>query len=156
MPTLATGSRLNRRAISGFTLLEILVVLTMAALLMAVVVPAISKGLGQSLNDVARELHIGLRKARADAVTQQQSVRFAVDLEEKSYASGTRVRTLPSDFELIARVAENEVQGQQAGIRFYPDGSSSGGRIGVSEAQTTLWLEVDWLTGRVQLVTETL
>jgi len=37
------------------------------------------------------------------------------------------------------------------GIRFFPDGSSTGGRISVARGQRTLVVEVDWLLGRVSV-----
>lgn len=154
MPILAAG---NNSSVSnrGFTLLETLVVLVILGLTLAMVVPAVSRGLGASLNDVARDVHIALRQARADAVGGQRSVAFVLDLGSHEYRTARgAVKKIPRDFELHVRTAEREMQGKKAGIRFYPDGSSSGGRVGISEAADYVWLEVDWLTGRVQRVEE--
>lgn len=154
MPILAAGSNLVLRN-RGFTLLETLVVLVILALMLAVVVPAVSRGLGTSLNDVARDMHTELRKARSQAVHLQRSRLFVLDLEDYSFRGGDgRLRDIPQNFELHARTASREMHGERAGIRFYPDGSSSGGRVGISEGGAYVWLEVDWLTGRVRRVEE--
>lgn len=154
MPILAAGS--NRHLASrGFTLLETLVVLAILAMAMAVVVPAVTRGLGTSLNDVARDMHTGLRKARSDAINLQRSTLFVLDLDEYTFrAGGDAFRAVPRNFELHARTAAREMLEGRAGIRFYPDGSSSGGRVGVSEGEAFVWLEVDWLTGRTRRVEE--
>lgn len=154
MPTLVAGNNLLVRS-RGFTLLETLVVLVILALVAAVVVPAVSRGLGTSLNDMARDMHSGLRKVRSEAVNLQHSALFVLDLDGYTFkASDARKRDIPRNFELHARTASREMRNNRAGIRFYPDGSSSGGRIGISEGDTYVWLEIDWLTGRVSRVEE--
>lgn len=152
MPTLVAGNRLPG-AVRGFTLLETLVVLVILALALAVVVPAVGRGLGTSLNEVARDMHTGLRKARSQAVNLQHSTLFVLDLEAHAFRVGADpARSIPPGFELHARTASREMRNGQASIRFYPDGSSSGGRLGLSEGDAYVWLDVDWLTGRVSQV----
>lgn len=154
MPTLAAGSNF-RWCSRGFTLLETLVVLVILAMALAVVVPAVSRGLGTSLNDVARDMHTGLRKARSQAVNLQHSTLFVLDMEDYVFrVDGGSPRAIPRAFELHARTATREMRDHRAGIRFYPDGSSTGGRLGISEGDAYVWLEVDWLTGRVSRVEE--
>ena len=79
MQKLAAGSRPAAsvpRVSKGFTLIEMLVVLTILALMMAVVVPAVTRGMAISASDIARDVQIGLRKARSGAVSQQKSQAF--------------------------------------------------------------------------------
>lgn len=155
MPTLVAGNNTLPVHSRGFTLLETLVVLVILALALAVVVPAVSSGLGTSLNDVARDMHTGLRKTRSEAVNLQHSTLFVLDLDAHAFRAGDdSVRDIPRAFELHARTASREMRDGMAGIRFYPDGSSSGGRVGISEEDAYVWLEVDWLTGRVTRVEE--
>ena len=40
---------------------------------------------------------------------------------------------------------------KRGAIRFYPDGSSTGGRITVSSGERKFLVDVDWLTGRVSI-----
>jgi general secretion pathway protein H len=37
------------------------------------------------------------------------------------------------------------------GIRFFPSGASTGGSIKISEAERSLTVSVDWLTGKVAI-----
>ncbi|NLD15335.1 MAG: prepilin-type N-terminal cleavage/methylation domain-containing protein [Gammaproteobacteria bacterium] len=152
MPTLAAGSNSGRPG-RGFTLLETLVVLAILSLALTLVVPAVSRGLGTSLDDIARQLHTALRETRSQAVSSQRSLLFVLDVPGHAYQIGSQPqRSIPQEFALHVRTARQELHGGRAGIRFYPDGSATGGRVGVSQDDETIWLEIDWLTGRISRV----
>lgn len=153
MLKLVAGSKLapqRPRSYAGFTLIEMLVVLTILALMMVVVVPSVSRGLTTTVSDVARDIQISLRKARSNSVTQQKSVAFIVDTQNREYQIyGQTTMRLPDDIELTVKAAESEVRNSQAAMRFYPDGSSTGGRLTVQQGDEQIVINVDWLTGRV-------
>lgn len=144
---------MSARLRTGFTLLEMLVVLVILGLSLAVVVPAINKGLGGSLDDAARDVQVGLRKARSEAVLNKRNVALWVDVQSKTFGldSGRGKRSLPRGLEVSARVADSEKQGARAAVRFFPDGSSTGGRIRLSKGDGAVAVDVDWLTGRVSI-----
>ncbi|MCK9534913.1 MAG: GspH/FimT family pseudopilin [Pseudomonas sp.] len=156
MQKLAAGSKsFASRGIAGFTLIEMLVVLTIVALTLAIVVPAVSKSMVVSVHDVARDVQISLRQARAKAVNEQQSALFWVDIEQHQYLNHkSKTKSFPEDINMRAKVASSEVQGQKAGIRFFPDGSSTGGRLTVTDAAVAVHVDIDWLTGRVSVTDE--
>lgn len=158
MQTLAAGSKSTAslpRNYAGFTLIETLVVLTILALMMAIVVPAINRGMTVTAYDIARDVQIGLRKARSDAVTQQKSQAFVLDTQHREFQiRGRKATRLPDGIELTAKVAQREAIEGKAVVRFYPDGSSTGGRIAVRQDDEQLLINIDWLTGRVSLVQE--
>ena len=59
---------------------------------------------------------------------------------------------LPKDIELKLFTAQSEILSDtRGGIRFYPDGSSTGGRITVASGERKYLVDVDWLTGRVSI-----
>ena len=58
--------------------------------------------------------------------------------------------TLPEDIALELFTARSELESDTVGrVRFFPDGSSTGGRITLSLAERRYMVDVDWLTGRV-------
>lgn len=151
MPISSVGSEGRSR---GFTLIEVLVVLVILALSMAVVVPAVSKRLGGSLDETARDVQVALRQARSEAVLRQRSTALLLDVAGKRYRieRSRDSKALPDTFTLTASVADIETKNGLAGIRFFPDGSSTGGFIRLSVGNSQRQINVDWLTGRVSVV----
>jgi general secretion pathway protein H len=140
---------------TGFTLLELMVVLLIAAALVALVPPAINRVLpGVKLKGASQEMASAIRFLRGWSVAQGKQGLFTLDLEKKQFTITPRekVYELPQKAELKMTAASDEGQGeQQGGIRFFPDGSSTGGRIILSGAGKEHRIDVDWLTGRVSL-----
>jgi len=63
-----------------------------------------------------------------------------------------KVYTLPSRLDLSLFTAQSELVRDQTGsIRFFPDGSSTGGRVTLAAGDSKLAVDVDWVTGRVTL-----
>ena len=59
---------------------------------------------------------------------------------------------LVARLELKLYTAQSEIVDDRRGaIRFYPDGSSTGGRVTVAAGERRLLVDVDWLTGRVSI-----
>lgn len=140
----------------GFTLLELLVVLVIAVLLVAVVPPLISGMSGATeLRSAARQLAAGLRFARNEAVTRQREAVLTLDLSKHRFAvSGDpREIALPEGLSLHLYTAQSELLDQATGnIRFFPDGSSTGGAVTVSGPKLAYRINVDWLTGAIAIV----
>lgn len=140
----------------GFTLLELLVVLVIAVLLVAVVPPLISGMSGATeLRSAARQVAAGLRFARNEAVTRQREAVLTLDLSKHRFAvSGDpREIALPESLSLHLYTAQSELLDQATGnIRFFPDGSSTGGAVTVSSPKLAYRINVDWLTGAIAIV----
>ena len=140
----------------GFTLLEILIVLVIGVLLVALVPPLLSGMSGATeLRGAARQLAAGLRNARNEAVTRQQEAVLTLDLERHRFGvtGDPREIALPESVALKLYTAQSELlDGTIGGIRFFPDGSSTGGSITVSGPKLAYRVNVDWLTGAVAIV----
>ena len=140
----------------GFTLLEILIVLVIGVLLVALVPPLLSGMSGATeLRGAARQLAAGLRNARNEAVTHQQEAVLTLDLERRRFGvtGDPREIALPESVALKLYTAQSELlDSATGGIRFFPDGSSTGGAITVSGPKLAYRVNVDWLTGAVAIV----
>lgn len=143
----------------AFSLLELLVVLAIVALASTILVPAFTGGAGAELQVAARDLASGLRYARSHALTHGDEVTLTLDVDDRRFEiSGSDIgRDLPSSVELSLYTARSELlDGNTAAIRFFPDGSSTGGRITVTGANgQERYIDVDWLTGRVDILERT-
>lgn len=139
----------------GFTLLEVLAVLVIGAITYAILLGV--PGRGASIGDLkaaSRTLAAGLRQAQSTALATRRDATLTVDLEAREFqVSGTEgSRELPKGIELKLFTAQQEVTSESKGaIRFYPDGSSTGGRITVASGERKYLVDVDWLTGRVSI-----
>ena len=147
-------SRLSRENAAGFSLIELLMVMTLIALAASVVPAVLFKNQDQTrVTSVAREIVSSLRAARTDAMARQTPVRYTLDLEAQSHqVTGRESRQLPGAVQLAATVPAAFIEGSRASVVFFPDGSSVGGQIEVRSGTHRKDIDIRWLTGRVSLV----
>jgi general secretion pathway protein H len=148
----ATRELRSRQA--GFTLLEMIIVLVILGLVVGIVVargPA--RGHGLAVRAFVASVAEALRGARGRAIATDRPVLVAVNGERRSIAvGGGPTLQVPPELDLAAVAGPAGEPGKRlAGIRFAPDGSSSGGRIVLADGKRHIELGVDWLTGRVSV-----
>lgn len=148
MQTLLSGNS------KGFTLLEVLIVLILAGFLMGVVATSLSEG--PVLRKSSREVAASLRHARALAIMRQQPSLWKMNIQEKRFwiegGSNSDSRNFTDSIVAKINTTSSEVDSaQQGGIRFYPDGSSTGGSVELTYNQQTYKINVEWVTGRVSI-----
>ena len=144
-----------RPSTTGFTLIELLAVLFILALTAAVVVPSLGGGQLVELKSAARSLASGLRHTRNRALNDNRSATLDLDVVKHEFRlpGEQRVHKLPERIDIVLFTARSEQQTAQRGaIRFFPDGSSTGGRITLSTDSLRYLVNVDWLTGRISVI----
>jgi general secretion pathway protein H len=148
-------SSLSRRA-GGFTLLEILLAITIAAVVMGVSAPSMqrlyrSTQYHGSVNDVVTILS----SARYSAIRTGGQQDILINPETREITLGEKVKTLPTSLQLEV-LGSRELNRDGAGvIRFYPNGGSSGGYVNLTDDNgRAVQVQVDWLLGRVSLCNE--
>ena len=139
----------------GFTLIELLVVLAVLTLVIAVAAPFFANALpGIELKGAARDVAAGLRSARGQAVRNNREAAFTLDVAARRFAVSGRdqVRELPDELDISFVTARSERLDETTGvIRFFPDGSSTGGRVSLARGARKYHVDVDWLTGRISI-----
>lgn len=138
----------------GFTLVEILVVVAIIGLAMAVVAGAMGMSLaGQQVRGASRDLVASLRYTRGQAIVKREPQVLLFNLDKRSYrAPGRSPIELPEKFEIAVETARQEMLASgEVGIRFYPDGSSTGGNVEISRGDVVWRIDINWLTGEVNL-----
>ncbi|MCI0653898.1 MAG: GspH/FimT family pseudopilin [Methylococcaceae bacterium] len=142
----------------GFTLLEMLLVLSIAVIAMAVVAPNFSKGLDSiRLSSAAREIASSLRYLRGHAITANKQAEFNLNVKTNVYQLTGKSKTysVPRAIRMRMVTADTEIDDEDSGtIRFYPDGSSTGGRVTLAAGNRKRLVDVNWLTGQVEMRTE--
>lgn len=149
MPTPAT----ERGREAGFTLLELLAVLTILAISAgAFVFNGGKAGESAKFRAVLMETAAAIKAARNDAMRRRAPVVFTVDAGRRriGYAGGKGMIAVPQGVELAAVLADSVADSSGAGgIAFYPEGTSSGGVLVFSMAGRAHEIRVNWLTGNV-------
>jgi general secretion pathway protein H len=140
----------------GVTMLELLIVLTLMALIAAMVLPLFSGGVsGTDLKTAARDVAAGLRLARDRAIAQRSEALLELNLEARTFrvSPDAGSHRLPEKIDLKLYTAQRDLLNDKVGaIRFYPDGGSNGGRITLAAGEHKYDVDVDWLTGRVAIL----
>ncbi|MSO92489.1 MAG: type II secretion system protein GspH [Rhodospirillales bacterium] len=155
MPTLPPNDsatiRRPRRGDTGFTLVELVVVLAVLALVYVVAVPPMLSQLeGARLNAAVRALTGALKEARGQAIATARDVRFTIADGAGEWRFGERRGNAGRGVMLRVDVPPvGEGENRIHAIRFFPDGASTGGRIWATAGQDRWRIDVDWLTGRV-------
>jgi general secretion pathway protein H len=136
----------------GFTLLELLVVLAIIGIVVALVPGFMLRSQPRiDVNVAARAIADGLRQTRSEAVLRNRQQIFALDVEARVFRAGdsTPVR-IDDGIVLSFRTARSELLEEGVGqIRYFPDGSSTGGLVSVTQRAWQADVRSDWLTGLV-------
>lgn len=141
---------------AGFSLLEVLLAVGLMAAIALVALPYVRSGQSDAgLRTTARELVSTLRAARAEAIRTAADVEFVVSVPNRTYAVSSSVKRHPIPAHLSMRIEARDQHAQQpadARISFFPDGTSSGGRLQISsDGGSKRTVIVDWATGVARL-----
>jgi general secretion pathway protein H len=158
---------------SGFTLLELLIVMVIVGFMAALVVPAIGHSLDNlRLRTVTREVSASLRYTRSRAVSEKMTYCALFDPEKKMLTISGEKNPAPSkdtseEQEKVGREVyifpkhiivklvsheEDAVEPVPFAIRFFPNGSSSGGEFLLMNARERRYrIFVDFITGLVRV-----
>lgn len=151
-----------RRRSSGFTLLELIVVMVVIAAASLLAISAFGSGMqGMKLRNGAEQVAAQMRFARAVAISSGQPQDVIIDPASRQW-QGAKDRSgdLPDVGEVVftgARATQFESVGQDAQtankgmVRFFPDGAATGGRVRMLANGGGWDVDVAWLTGEVKL-----
>lgn len=140
---------------AGFTLIELLAVMSIMALLIVAVVGIYRAPSPRAeVKAAATLIAARMRDLRASAMTVGDERLAIIDVNGRAlrFSDGRPPLQLSLKVELSVTGAESEANSAtQAGVRFFPNGSSSGAAIKIQSEGQKYEVRVNWLTGRVSL-----
>ncbi|MEQ1697436.1 MAG: GspH/FimT family pseudopilin [Hyphomicrobiaceae bacterium] len=141
---------------SGFTLLELAVVLGILALAASLAFPRVQgANTGTTLETTARRLTSALQLAHAESRRTNTGQALILDLDHGTYWSTVATSRVPIPRPITLTIQDDgfEWSGTNRLIRFTPSGSATGGTIALTSGNATARITVDWLTGSTTLAT---
>jgi general secretion pathway protein H len=147
------GSSFMSRTSAGFTLLEALVVLAILGLAMALTLPSLRRPPDKlRLEAATRTLMSALRFSRAEAIARNNDVIVTMHVDRRSLKSSTgSVVQIDQDISVEMIFAAERRRSAAGSIRFFPDGTSSGGEIILGLDKRRARILVNWLTGEARV-----
>lgn len=144
----------------GFTLLELLLVLTVVVLASSLIIPNITGLEARTFNAQVRELTSLLNYARRNAVVAGQPSGVALVLDSEFDVSGLENQPQLAgvwrgdEVSLVyidSTERETEIE-ERLDLEFFPEGGSTGGQLVFAMEAQRATIEIDPFTGRVELL----
>lgn len=137
----------------GFTLLEVLVVLTIMGLLSAALLPNYTRTMSRlRLNQATHDLLSDLGRARQLAFTSKKPVDVLFFPEGPHYVINDRAYRLKVKLQVTQEHQSTPRHDAVSTLRFFADGSATPLTISLSEAGNKAAIHINWLTGRARVI----
>jgi general secretion pathway protein H len=147
---------MNRTSQAGFTLLEMVCVLALIAMMAAVLLPFVPRHTTRSrLQAYALQTAALLKEDRNAAIRRGIGVATLVDAGSRQIRSGasTDMIRIPDDVRFDALLPRTcDRREALSTISFFASGMSCGGAITLTRLDAGFEVRVNWLTGRIEIV----
>jgi general secretion pathway protein H len=149
-------TRQRRRSADGFSLLELMLVVLLIALMFTMVPRMMGSGVsGAELKSSVRALNSAMKLARDAAINTRREAYVTINVETREFTTTFESRTHKLNEQLTLKLftsQADQLDQATASFRFYPDGSSNGGRVTIAANEREFAIDIDWLTGRSSIV----
>lgn len=155
MPAMRRGQGAASETETGFTLLELLIVLCVMALTAVFAMPLVRRPAGDAtLIATAHRLANDMRMARASAIRDNRERTLTIDLAQRRFwVDGvTGATPIGSGIAVtLATLQKERLSPRQGRLRFFADGSATGGNVLFRDDRRTVVVKLDWMTGHASV-----
>jgi general secretion pathway protein H len=150
------GTQMTRACERGFTLLEMVCVIALVAMVAAVLLPLVPRNTSRArLQGYAIEAASLLKADRNVAIRRGTEVSTLIDASSRAIRSGATAQLIriPEDVRFEALLPQScRRRAALSTISFFADGMSCGGAIALTRLDSSYEIRVNWLTGRVEII----
>lgn len=137
----------------GFSLIELLIVISISVMALALVAPRMS-GIFErlELKQLAQKMTNSLQATRSQAISSGRDALWSVDLKNYNFVYGRDLKKISFSKDInvsLITASKEKISDEQANIRFFSDGSATGGELRLSQDKRQYCIYINWLTGRV-------
>jgi general secretion pathway protein H len=128
--------------------------LALIGLIMGMVGGSIVRNLDSvKVRRAGKDVTAALRFTRGQAIITREEQWLEVNIDKMTYkAPGKESVSLPEGVEISVKTALSDILDESTGrVRFFPDGSSTGGLVTILAGQRQWLISVAWLTGEITL-----
>lgn len=144
-----------KKSQKAFSLLEVLIVMVFIAVMAGFVTSSMTKSLRKTkIRAVSKNLLSALRYTRGQAIVKHEQKIITFNVKEKTYkAPRKKTVQIPDEIDINVYTADSDVQDESTGsIRFFSDGSSTGGWVKLTYGDKIWQINVNWLTGEISMI----
>lgn len=150
------ATQMTQASERGFTLLEMVCVVALVAMVAAVLMPLVPRNTSRArLQAYAIEAASLLKADRNVAIRLATDVSTLVDTSSRAIRSGATAQLIriPDDVRFEALLPQScRQRAALSTISFFADGMSCGGAIALTRLDSSYEIRVNWLTGRVEVI----
>jgi prepilin-type N-terminal cleavage/methylation domain-containing protein len=140
------------RSPPGFTLLEMLVVITILAVLSMVALPRLRLNEGARMREITRAIIVDLRLTRDEAIRRARMAIIIPTANGYRLSPSGQSRTLPRGMSVAFEPSSARlISDSGLAVRFFSDGSATAGELLLSQGGSTVRIVVSGGDGGVRL-----
>ncbi len=134
---------------SGFTLVEVLVVLTIVSLVVGSIT-YVAFNTRQDIQSVSREIVQSIKLIQQRSIREDKPYQIEIDISENSISFEESKVDIPKNISLTVKTAASQIIDEDVvGMTFYPDASSTGGSIVLESGDEVYEITVVWISGKI-------
>jgi prepilin-type N-terminal cleavage/methylation domain-containing protein len=134
---------------SGFTLVEVLVVLTIVSLVVGSIT-YVAFNTRQDIQSVSREIVQSIKLIQQRSIRDDKPYQIEIDISENSISFEESKVDIPKNISLTVKTAASQIIDEDVvGMTFYPDASSTGGAIVLESGDEVYEITVVWISGKI-------
>ncbi|RYG99781.1 MAG: type II secretion system protein GspH [Alphaproteobacteria bacterium] len=143
---------------SGFSMIEMLVVLAIIGLISSLAFPKLWSSRPERPRSFAQKVLLLAQTARLSAIKTNENRSLLILAQDRRIKAdwSSQALVIPKQLSFVATYGQrSEATTSEARITFFPSGGSTGGAVEFTQGSEVVKVSVNWLTGSISLINGT-